>query len=77
MSKKEPKAPKAEPKVNYSKMNDFDDLLDDILENESKNVLGFGDNKSTTNNLSKATNNPSKAAKDSFDFLDDPKPKSV
>jgi len=43
--------------------------MDDILEKESKNV-GFGDNKSTVNN-------PSKTAKDNFDFFGDPKPKSV
>lgn len=65
MTKKEPKA---QPKPKNNNVSEFDDLLDDLLEKESK-AVGIVDNKSSLKEV--------KPKKDSFDFdFDEPKPKS-
>lgn len=65
MTKKEPKA---QPNQKNNNVSEFDDLLDDLLEKESK-AIGILDNKPSLKEV--------KPKKDSFDFdFDEPKPKS-
>ena len=49
-------------------IDDFNDLLDDVIEKETKNISGLNDNKSGGNQL--------KSKKESFELFDEPKPKS-